>query len=87
MKEDWKDVGEMLHFQGLLYIFEIIYTKLPSRYHDNLLTSHLEMKKTRELIAQKYYLPTLRYDIKAYVKSCDVYLTSKTVKHEPYKDL
>ena len=45
------------------------------------------MKKTRELLAQKYYWPTLCHDIEDYVKGCDVCLASKAVQHKPYDDL
>ena len=45
------------------------------------------MEKTRELDAQKYYWLTLRADIEAYVKGCDICITSKAVRHKPYRDL
>ncbi len=34
--EGWKDIGEVLHYQGLLYISKVICLKLISRYHNNL---------------------------------------------------
>ena len=85
--EGWDDINGVLHDQGLPYIPEIIWTKLISRYHDNLLAGHFSIKKIRELIAQKYYWPTLRRDFKDYVRGCNVCLTSKTVCHKPYRDL
>ena len=38
---------------------EIIWTELINRSYDNPLAGHFGIKKTQELIAQKYYCPTL----------------------------
>ena len=51
------------------------------------MAGHFEIDKTQELIARKYYWPTLRQDVEAYVKGCDVCLASKAVRHKPYGDL
>ena len=77
----------MLHRECLLYVPEIIRTELISRHHDDPLAGHFGIDKTRELIAQKYYWPTLRHDVEAYVTGCDVCLASKAVRHKPYGDL
>ncbi len=77
----------MFHYQGLLYVPKVIRSELISKHHDNLFVGHFDIEKTQELIARKYYWPTLRQDIEAYVKGCNVYLTSKAVCHKPYKDL
>ena len=61
--------------------------ELISRYHDNLLAGYFSIKKTRELVAQKYYWPMLRRDVKNYMKGCNIYLTSKAIRHKPYGDL
>ena len=61
--------------------------KLISRYHDNPLAGHFGIEKTRELVARKYYWPTLCNDIEAYMKGCDVCLAPKAVRHKPYGDL
>ena len=39
------------------------------------------------MLAQKYFWPFLRYNVEVYVKDCDVYLASKTVKHKSYGDV
>ena len=66
---------------------KIIWTEPISRHHDNLLAEHFSINKTREFIGQKYYWPSLRKNVEAYVKGYDVYLALKTVKHKPYGDL
>ena len=58
-----------------------------SYHHNNLLYGHFGIKKTCKLLAQKYYCPTVRHNVKAYVKDCDVGLASKAVRHKPYNNL
>ena len=84
---DWNNIDGVLHHQGLPYIPKIIRTKLISKHHDDPLAGHFGIKKTRELITQKYYWPMLRRDIKDYVRGCDVCLASKAVWYKPYGDL
>ena len=55
VKDGWQDIDGVLHHQGLPYVPEIIRTELISRHHDNLLAGHFGIKKTRELVARKYY--------------------------------
>ncbi len=87
LSEGWEDIKQVLHYQGLLYIPKVIRLELISMYHDDPLAGHFGIEKTRELIARKYYWPMLRQNVKAYVKDCNVYLTSKAVCHKPYRDL
>ena len=61
--------------------------ELISRHHDDPLAGHFGIEKTCKLLAQKYYWPTLRHNVKAYVKDCDICLASKAVRHKPYGDL
>ena len=85
--KDWQDIDGVLHHKGLAYVPEIIRTELISRHYNNPLAGHYGIKKTRELIAQKYYWPTLRRDIKDYVRGCNICVASKAVRHKPYGDL
>ena len=74
LKEGWTEVERVLHYQGLLYLPEIIRTEIIRRHHNNLLAGHFCIEKTRDLVAQKYYGPTLRADIDTYLKGYDVCL-------------
>ena len=87
LTEGWEDIKEVLQYGGLLYIPEIIQLEMISWHHDNPLAGHFGIDKTQELIARKYYWPTLRWDVEAYVKGCNVCLASKAVRHKPYGDL
>ena len=77
----------MLHHQGLPFVPKAIRMELISRHHDNPLTSHFGIEKTRKLLAPKYFKLSLQQNVKAYVKGCDVCLASKTVKYKPYRHL
>ena len=79
LKNDYKEVDGVLHHQGLPFVPEAIQTELISRHHDEPLAGHFGIDKTKDLVGRKYYWPSLRKDIEAYVKGCDVCLGSKAV--------
>ena len=87
LKNDYEEIDGVLHYQGLFVIPEAIRIELIRRYHDNSLVEHFDINKTNDLVGRKYYWPSLRKDIEAYVKGCDLCLGSKTVRHKPYRDL
>lgn len=84
LPESWKDVEEVLHFESLLYVSEIICFKLMSRHYDDFLTGHFKMDKMCKLIARIYQQPMLRQDVNIYIKGCNVYLALKAIRHKPY---
>ena len=63
---------------------EIIQIELISQQHNNSQAGDFSINKTRELIDRKYYCPSFRKDVKSYVKSCDICLGLKVVKHKLY---
>ena len=77
---NWEDSNRILHHQGLLYVPKIIRIELISRHHNDPLVSHFGIEKTQKLVARKYYWETLRHNVEVYVRGCDVYLVSKTVR-------
>ena len=87
LPEGWEDVEGVLQYQGLPYVPEIIRSEVISRHHDDPLAGHFGIDKTRELISRKYYWPSLRRDVKSYVRGYDICLASKAVCHKPYGDL
>ena len=87
LPEGWEDVEGVLQYQGLPYVPEIIRSEIISRHHNDHLAGHFGIDKTRELVGQKYYWPSLKRDVESYVQGCDVCLTSKAVRHKPYGDL
>ena len=53
---------------------KIVCFELISGYHNNPLAGYFGVNKTGELISQKYYWPSLKKDVKSYVRGCDVCL-------------
>ena len=85
--DGYKKVNKIFYYQDLPFVPKAIQTKLIIRQHNNPLAGHFVIKKTRKLLARKYYWPILRHDIEAYVKGYDICLASKAVRHKPYGDL
>ena len=83
----YEELDGVLYHQGLPFVPEAIRTEIISRHHDDPLAGHFGIDKTKDLIGRKYYWPSLRRDIKDYVKGCDVCLGSKAVRHKLYGDL
>lgn len=77
----------MLYWESLPDIPEIIRIKQISKHHDKLLINHFEINKTKRLITQKYYRPSLWVNVETYVKTYNICLTSKTVRYKRYGDL
>ena len=87
LKSNYEEVDEVLHHQGLPFVSEAIGIELISQHHDDPLVEHFGIEKTKEFVGRKYYWPSLRKDVKSYVRGCNVCLTSKSVRHKPYGDL
>ena len=66
---------------------EAIQIELICCYPNNFLAGYFCIVKTQKLLTKKYYWPTLRHNIEAYVKGSDVCLVSKMVKHKLYGNL
>lgn len=62
--KDYKDVDRVLHYQDLSFVSEFIKSKIMSCHHNDLLSGHIDIAKTRGLKAYKQYLPTLWHDVK-----------------------
>ena len=83
----WKDINGVLQYQRLLYVPEIIRSKVISCHYNDPLTGHFGIDKTEELVGWKYYWPSLKRDVESYVRGYNVCLTLKAVRHTPYGDL
>ena len=86
-KDGYQEVDGVLHHESLPCVPEAIWIEMISRYYDNLPASHFDIKKTHKLLAQKYFWPIFRHNVKAYVKGCDICLASKAIWHKLYIDL
>ena len=84
---NWEDFDRILHYECLLYIPEIIRTKLISRHNDNLLAGYFSIKKIRKLVTRKYYWETFYHNVKMSIRDYIVYLAFKAVRYKPYENL
>ena len=82
-----KDSNRILHYQGLLYVPEIIRTKLIGMHNNDLQAGYFSIKKTRELLTRKYYWETLRHNVEVYIRGFNICLVSKAFRHKPYENL
>ena len=87
LPEDWEDVEGVLQYQRLIYVPEIIRSKVISRHHNDPLTGHFGISKTKELVDRKYYWPSLRKNVKNYVRGYNICLALKAVYYKPYRGL
>jgi len=64
----------LLLFQGKAYVprEEALKAEIMKICHDDPLAGHFGQEKTLELVARKYYWPSMRLDVREYVKTCDV---------------
>ena len=58
-----------------------------SSHYNDLLVRYFGIDKIKELVGWKYYWPSMKKDVKIYVRECDICLASKVVRHNPYGDL
>ena len=87
LQKSCTDMNRVLHHQELPFVSKIILTELISRHHNNPLARYFGINKINELIGWKYYWLSLRKNVEAYVKGCNVYLVLKAVKNKSYGDL
>ena len=73
-----------MHHQGIPFIPDAIRIKLISQHNNDPLVEHFGINKTRKLINRKYYWPSLRKNVEAYIKGYNVCLGLKTIRHKPY---
>ena len=47
LPEGWKDIEQMLHFQGLSYVPKVIHSELINRHYNNPFAGYFGIKKTQ----------------------------------------
>ena len=55
LPDGWEDINGVLHHQELLFVLEVIQTKLISQYHKDPLVGYFSINKTKDFIGWKYY--------------------------------
>lgn len=69
----WQERGGVVHWNDLLYVPNepTLRERILQEHHDHPLAGHPGIRRTRDLIMDKYYWPSLRRDIERYVRGCD----------------
>ena len=85
---EWFFQHNLLYYFHAIYVFDetIMKTKVLRLHHDDSLTKHFEIKKTRSLLQRKFYWFRMLKDIKEYIQNCDVCQRVKTLRHRFYDE-
>ena len=69
----WYRKDNLIHWKTLLYIppNPQLQEQIIQQNHNHLLTGHLGIRRTLDLIKTRYYWPTIKQDIARYIKDCD----------------
>lgn len=87
LSKNLKSFNKVLYYSEFFYVSKIIWNKLINRYYNNLLVDYFGIKKTYRYITRRYYQKSLYYNIKIYIRDCNIYLIYKIVSHKLYKNL
>ena len=63
---------------------KIVHFEFINKHNNDPLAKRFRIDKTQEIIGWKYYWPSMKKDIKFYIRECDIYLVLKIVKHRSY---
>ena len=55
LPEDYDNIEQVFYYQSLLYVSKVIFSKLISKYHNNLFVGYFGIQKVHKLITKKYY--------------------------------
>ena len=85
---EWFFQHNLLHYFHVIYVFDetIIKVEMLRLHHDDSLTKHFKIKKTRSLLQRKFYWSRMLKDIKEYIQNCDVCQRVKAFRHRLYDE-
>eukprot|EP00833_Pecoramyces_ruminatium_P004598 jgi/Orpsp1_1/1178630/evm.model.c7180000066157.1 len=75
---------DILLYKGLIYVPKAMRVKIIEMYHDDIVSGHFGIIKTKELISRNFIWLKMTEDITNYVKSCRVCCQAKDDRHKPY---
>ena len=102
MKSDWernkkdKDISPYYHIRNELYVAEGLVFRLnqiivPRTLQEKVIKAahnmgHLGMTKTKQILREKYWFPTMNYMVEEMIKQCfECQVTTKQQRQEPLK--
>ena len=75
---------DLVFFEGsrlLIPKHPTLRTRLIAEHHDTSYAGHLGRDRTTEFLSRGFYWPSMNQDVKDYVKTCDICMRNKVVKH------
>ncbi len=78
--KDCKIIDDVLFRKDLLWVLENMHTKLLQKIYDQLSISHLDNKRTIDLIQRFYYWSDHQVTVRQYIQNCHVCQRSKVSK-------
>jgi hypothetical protein len=79
-KKPWTMKDGLIHWETQIYIPDQpqLREKVIQQSHDHPTAGHPGIKKTKDLVKQWYYWPTMNKDVEKYVEGCDICQKVKT---------
>jgi len=83
---DCKEMNGRLFYRDCLFVSDHtpLRLRLLQDHHDPPAMGHPGRAKTLELLARKYYWPSMRKDVNRFVRNCHVCRQTKSTRHAPY---
>ena len=75
---------KFLLYDNLIYVPCNLRTRVLELHHDSITAGHFGVNKTIELISRNFWWPKFSYDVKKFIKSCEVCSKAKIPRHKPY---
>jgi glutamate racemase len=63
----------LIRYKGVVYCLEQIKKEFTKELYKKLITRHLRIKKTRDIVIACYYFPFIKKIVKQVVKEYDIY--------------
>jgi len=82
--EKFKIKDNLIFYNNLVYIPEVLRLEILTKYHEKPAAGHLGIKRTLELITRNFWWPKIKEDVTKYVNSCQSCARNKINRHRKY---
>ncbi|RYE18911.1 MAG: hypothetical protein EOP45_13405 [Sphingobacteriaceae bacterium] len=72
----------MLFYENCIYIPDSVRLTVMTHRHDSVISGHLGIRKTRELVERDYWWPKMNAYIERYVTECDTCQRAKSTQQK-----
>ena len=88
--ENFSLEDDLVFFEGIWLLIPkhpTLRTRLVAEHHDTAYAGHLGRERTAEFLSRGFYWPSFRQNVRDYVKTCDICMRNKVIKHPPQPPL